>query len=290
MATLRSAMKDFLNGWENDVAPQWLELLNGVTPNYSAIDESLKLDAGEIIYPGRKGRETVGAPQGSHIFRALDGVVPMKVKVIIIGQDPYPRLSRATGRAFEQGDLTAWVDGPARVALSLKRIIQQAADCQIGEDKYNSGSGWSAIEDDVRNGSLDLMPPAILFEHWQKQGVLFLNTGLTLTRYQPGGHPHQLKGHIPLWAPVVGQICQKLASQDDIPIVFVSWGSKARQFLYKLGLTTSPKYPATIKPEYTATKVIDRVHPAVESFVTGKNVFKETNEALNALGNQSVIW
>ena len=46
---------------------------------------------------------------------------------------------------------------------------------------------------------------------WQQRGVLMLNAGLTLTRYEQGGHPHQLRGHIPLWAPIVRATCLRLA-------------------------------------------------------------------------------
>lgn len=288
MPTLRSAMRTFLEDWKSDVARPWRQFLSDVEPAYDKIDESLDLDEDEVIFPGRKGAEPEDAPARSHVFRALDGISPNKVRAIVVGQDPHPKVSRATGRAFEQGDLTSWTSGG--VALSLKRIIRCAAQYRSGSSRYVEKSGWGQIVEDLESGSLDLRAPRATFDSWQRQGVLFLNTGLTLTRYKPGGHPHQLRGHLKLWAPVVGAICRRLAQREGTPVIFLSWGSKARHFLSKVGVLRSSRHPLTIAPGLASTAVVDRDHPAVASFTNAPNVFTETNQKLKAMGADPIDW
>jgi len=291
MPSLRTAMQDFLANWEDDVAAEWRTLLTGIEPTFDAIDGSLSVRADEVIFPGRKGHEPPGAPHGSHVFRAMDDISPATVSVVVVGQDPYPRVSRATGRAFEQGDIFDWTSRSPGVSPSLKRIIQQAAAVRSGRSKYMmSSGGWKHVVDDIEDGRLNLPAPSPLFDHWQAQGVLFLNTGLTLTRYQPGGHPHQLKGHIPLWAPVIGALCWRLAKRDDMPVVFLSWGGKARKFLFQAGITRSTRRPPVVVGQLPRTAVIDRNHPAVPSFLSGQNIFEEANTRLTELGGATITW
>lgn len=289
MQTLRAAMEEFLQDWRRDVAEPWREFLTGIEPAFEAIDESLTVDAGDVIFPGRKDREPAGAPKGSHVFRALDGISPTDVRVIVIGQDPYPRVSRATGRAFEQGDLASWTG--ADVAMSLRRIMQCVAQFRTGRDAYTEDeAGWAALVVDVRNGSVQFAGPRETFDAWQHQGVLWLNTGLTLTRYQQGGDPHQLLGHIPLWAPVVAAICQRLAEREDTPVVFLSWGSQARRFLAGAGVLESATRPLRVVAGIRNAAVVDRDHPAMNSFTASPNLFHETNEKLSALGVSPIDW
>lgn len=291
MPKLKSLMERFLDDWRDDIAQPWRSLLYGIEPDLDAIDPALEAAEDEVVFPGRKGHEPPDAPVGSHVFRALDGILPPNVRAIVVGQDPYPRVSRATGRAFEQGDLESWASTTPRVALSLKRIIQQAASARTGDSVYTATpGGWAHVVKDVQSGALHLETPQQLFDHWQAQGVLFLNTGLTLTRYKQGGHPHQLNGHIPLWAPVVGAICSRLALRDDTPLVFLSWGSKARRFLFNAKIITSPSQPSAIEQSLPNTGIVDRSHPAVSSFLSGKNLFDEANEILGDLGANRISW
>src|SRR5690242_10474093 len=108
---LRDAMRKFLEGWRDDVPQAWRPILNGVEPALDRVRSDLVLRESETIYPGRKVSVPAGAPAGSYIFKSLDRLAPDRVKAVVIGQDPYTKVSQATGRAFEQGDLSAWA-GP----------------------------------------------------------------------------------------------------------------------------------------------------------------------------------
>lgn len=291
MRTLRSAMKEFLAGWEHDVATAWRTLLKGIQPAYDKIDSKLQLKDDKPIFPGRKGKPPDSAPAGSHVFRALDGVTPSRVRVVVMGQDPYPAVSQATGRSFEQGDLDAWVSCKPGATPSLRRIIQQIAHFRSGRTSYmKTAGGWGQLKRDVQKGSLELATPTEEFDSWQRQGVLFLNAGLTLTRYKPGGHPHQLRGHIPLWAPVVGALCHRLAHRADTPVVFLTWGGKARKFLVGAGVLAKGSGVARVADGMQDTGVVFRAHPATVSFLKGGNVFRETNRMLSGLGAKPVDW
>ena len=50
-------------------------------------------------------------------------------------------------------------------------------------------------------------------DRWRAQGAIFLNAGLTITKFKPGGSPEQKYGHIPLWQPFVAHLLKSLAQQ-----------------------------------------------------------------------------
>ena len=287
--SLRRRMEAFLAGWIEDVPLPWRDALNGLSPAFDDLDGELTIDAGSTIFPGRKNREPDGAPRGSHIFHALDGLAPDRVRAVIIGQDPYPSVSQATGRAFEQGDLDRWTSRSPRPAASLRRIAQQLAVYRTGRQPYGRRrGGWARLRNDIKSGALNLQTPGTVFDGWRAGGVLLLNTALTLTYYHRGGHPHQTRGHIRLWAPVVRGICLHLARREDIPVVFLSWGKKAREFLHHAGIAESCSRPLRIAPGFPRTDIVDRDHPGVPAFLPGKNlpgknVFCETDERLAGL-------
>src|SRR5262245_64849125 len=124
MGTLRVAVERHLDGWRSDLSAPWRALLDGAEPDLAAITDDLTIEPDEVVIPGRKGRPAATARDDSHVFRALDDVRPEDVRAVVLGQDPYPKASRATGRAFEQGDLAAWSRKRRDVAESLRRIVQ----------------------------------------------------------------------------------------------------------------------------------------------------------------------
>ncbi len=115
------------------------------------------------------------------------------VKVVIIGQDPYHNLGQAHGLAFsvEQGDYPP----------SLKNIYQElVSDLKI---------------DYPKTGNLT---------EWAKQGVLLLNTVLTVVAHQPMSH--QKRG----WEEFTLEIVKALNNKEH-PIVFILWGAHAQKFI-----------------------------------------------------------
>jgi len=287
MASLRTGVKQFLGDWRDDLNSSWRSALDGVEPAFSAIDTNLTLDAGETIFPGRKGKPAPGARADAHIFRALDGVRPRDVTAVVLGQDPYPKSSRATGRSFEQGDLPAWVPNRNKVAESLRRILQTVAHFRSDDAKYLAGdAAWSGVVDDLE--TLKIRAPREFFDDWQEQGVLCLNAGLTLSRFQKDVQ----EAHFALWRPVVKRILTAIATRDKGSVVFLLWGGIAKKTFDQLGILDAADAAGT----RARVGVITHVHPGAED-KTGKprffqppNTFHAANEKLSTIGGTAIQW
>ncbi|MDR7035549.1 uracil-DNA glycosylase [Methylobacterium sp. BE186] len=126
-------------------------------------------------------------PDPENIFRALGLTPPDAVKVVILGQDPYPTPGDANGLAF------SYV-GTGRLPASLKVILAEVAP--------------------GRPGSGDLTP-------WARQGVLLLNSALTVEAGQAGAHLRYG------WARLTDEAVAAVAGRPE-PAVFLLWGAQAR--------------------------------------------------------------
>lgn len=131
-------------------------------------------------------------PPGPKIFNAFDSCPLEKVKVVILGQDPYHGPKQANGLSFS-------VSKDLALPPSLQNIYKE-------------------IEDDLgisvnKNGDLS---------RWAKQGVLLLNATLTVREGQAGSH--QGKG----WEEFTDAVVRKL-SDEKTDLVFLLWGSYAQK-------------------------------------------------------------
>lgn len=134
-------------------------------------------------------------PAPDQIFRALHLTPRNRVRVVILGQDPYPTRGRATGLAFSFPPGTPPRD-------SLKNILTEVAADTGQPTSCGDLSGWA------------------------RQGVLLLNTVLTV----PVGQAH---GHKNLgWAPLIRQILH--ATAHDGPRAFLLWGGPAQKLCARL--------------------------------------------------------
>jgi uracil-DNA glycosylase len=125
-------------------------------------------------------------------FRALRFGTPADVKVVVFGQDPYPKPGHADGLAFSAGQ-----GRPP----SLRRIFQVLAEDRPG-----------------------FQPPAVwTLDAWARQGVLLLNPTLSIEVGRIGSHMEC--GWQALTSEIVYMLCQRSA-----PPVFLLWGGKAQQF------------------------------------------------------------
>ena len=146
-------------------------------------------------------------------FRALRLVAPADVKVVVIGQDPYPTAGHADGLAFSAAR------GRPR---SLARVFEVLAADRPGA--FVSPAVWS-------------------LEAWAEQGVLLLNPTLTVEIGRSGSH--QACG----WQALTAEIIQHLKGRDDPP-VFLLWGGKAKAFWQAAGPPGVAKALVTRHPSY----------------------------------------
>jgi uracil-DNA glycosylase len=131
-------------------------------------------------------------PKGGEWFAALDLTPLDKVRVVILGQDPYHGLGQAHGLCFS-------VRHGTRIPPSLVNIYKE-------------------IQSD-----LGLKPPRHGFlEHWAKQGVLLLNAVLTVEMGQAASHRE--RG----WEKFTDAVVRLVAARPD-PVVFMLWGSYAQK-------------------------------------------------------------
>lgn len=187
---------------------------------------------------------TIYPPRGSRL-RALELTPLDAVRVVILGQDPYHGPRQAMGLAFS-------VPEGVRVPPSLANIYKElAADCGIARPAHGDLSGWA------------------------KQGVLMLNTCLTVEAGKAGSHAG--RG----WEAIT-DACVAAVAARDCPSVFVLWGSHAQAKVARIpGLADGPHC------------VIRSPHPSPLSAhrgFFGSRPFSRANAFLEANGRGMIDW
>ncbi|MCB1486286.1 MAG: uracil-DNA glycosylase [Bauldia sp.] len=275
-------MREFLAGWRDDLDPAWRAVVADTEPGFADIDPALVLEAGEPVFPPRKGRIFPGAPKGAHLFRAFDGIAPEDVRCVILGQDPYPCPAFATGRAFEAGNVANWRELEKMFSTSVRTFMQQIAEARTGDVGYvGSTAGWERLMADLEAGRIALEPADAIADRWVASGALLLNSSFTLSRFAVAGDPHQVRGHLPLWRPLMVRVLGHLAGRGR-PVVFIGFGDQAAAALAEAGIA-----------EGVAGEVgcILRAHPAYAAEVLAlENPFLAANRMLGATGAAPVSW
>ena len=182
-------------------------------------------------------------PPGKLIFNAFDLCPPEKTKVVILGQDPYHGPGQAHGLCFS---VPRGVPHPP----SLINIFKE-------------------LEKDVKTP----YPKSGNLSPWAKQGVLLLNTTLTVQANRAGSH--QGKG----WEKFTDQVIHIL-SNNYKNIVFLLWGSYAKQ---KIKMIDREKH-----------FVLTSGHPsplsANRGYWFGNSHFSKTNDYLTSKGKNPINW
>ena len=296
--SLECALREKMDGWRDDLCQEWRLVVENVEPDYDADGVEREIDEQQQpIFPGRRQNPPVNAPQGSHMFRAFDDLPPSAVKVVLIGEDPYPAVGRATGRSFEDGSRRDnWLRQDNRYD-SMVGIAQQLASFLTGRNEYSTAdTGIREMRQDIENGNLMLANPRNVFHLWQTEGVLMLNTALTHT------HKDHKKYHRMLWEPIVQRICCRLARRCQ-SVVFMCLGNEAEKFLdrteIKVYLITNNRLVVRghPNPNPRTREVHGHPNPRTRDFLYGnggflgeENVFCEANVRLAALGRCPVLW
>ncbi|MGI6155477.1 MAG: uracil-DNA glycosylase [Enterococcus lemanii] len=181
-------------------------------------------------------------PKKENIFRAFQQTDFDQVKVVILGQDPYHGPNQSHGLAFS-------VQPGVKIPPSLRNIFKE-------------------LENDLG------IPPATCGDltAWASQGVLLLNTVLTVRAGE--ANSHRKKG----WEVFTDAVIQQLNARQQ-PIVFILWGKPAQQ---KVAMIDTGKHV-----------IIQSVHPSPLSASRGffgSKPFSRTNEALISLGEKPINW
>ena len=191
----------------------------------------------------KRYKTTTVFPEKQNIFKAFSLTKLENLKVVILGQDPYHGFGQAQGLAFST---PANIKNPPSMQNILKEIQSDLGKKSICEDG-------------------DLTP-------WAKQGVLLLNTILTVEEAKPKSH-HNLG-----WEVFTDNII-KYISDNCEDTIFILWGSPA---ISKTKLIDRKKHHILTAP-----------HPSPLSSYRGFfgcKHFSKTNDILKSLNKEAIIW
>lgn len=138
-------------------------------------------------------RDKTILPARELTFQALKPNKPVARRVIIIGQNSYPRLHSATGVAMFDASIKNWGDAEFGKAASMRSIIKAAAMERYGIPLDTKVKALRELLDEK-----DIVTPPQWFQAVLSQGALFLNAALTI-----GGDGKSIGAHNTFWRPVV---------------------------------------------------------------------------------------
>jgi uracil-DNA glycosylase len=204
-------------------------------------------------------------PDPKDIFRAFR--MPLdKIKVAIIGQDPYPN-GEAIGLAF---------------AVSRHKYIPKSLEI-IRQEIIRSG----VERDSLANIDLDIWRELV---HWKNQGVFLLNSALTVEAKNSGSHT----GY---WQWFTREVVHHVSKQ--VAPVWLLWGGDAKGFKSYIENPIVVNKPEDLKEDSTGINyILEAYHPAAETYpnanpaykFTGCNHFKKCNYILKHKGQTIINW
>lgn len=195
-----------------------------------------------IIHINKEYQEKIIYPPKNMLFSALQITDYNKVNVVILGQDPYHGENEANGLSFS-------VNEGIKIPPSLKNINKELYN-DLGIINNNSGYLYN----------------------WAKQGVLLLNSVLTVEKDKPASHKDIG------WQYFTDEIIKKLNERKQ-PIVFILWGNFAKS---KKKLITNPQH-----------LIIESTHPSPFSCnygFFGSKPFSKTNIFLKEHNIKEIDW
>jgi uracil-DNA glycosylase len=217
-----------------NITTDWKEILN------AEFEKEYYLNLRQFLI-NEYNTQTIYPPM-DEIFSALNYTSYKDTKVLILGQDPYHGAGQAHGLSFS-------VKHGVRIPPSLRNMYKELntdLGCYIPNHGY--------------------------LEDWAKQGVLMLNTALTVRT--ASANSHKGKG----WEILTDEIIKKLNDRDE-PVIFILWGNNA---ISKEKFITNPQH-----------FIIKSVHPsplsASRGFL-GSKPFSKTNKILKQLDKEPINW
>jgi uracil-DNA glycosylase len=179
-------------------------------------------------------------------FRALELTPLAEVEVVILGQDPYHGPGQAQGLAFSVPD-------GVKLPPSLRNIFKELArDPRIHSEAHAGGS----------------------LERWASQGVLLLNTSLTVEEGQAASHARQG------WEALTDQLISAVSAKPE-PVVFMLWGAHAqgkRDLIQPRHLVLTANHPSPLSALRPPQPFIGCGH------------FSAANDFLQSHGRRPVTW
>jgi uracil-DNA glycosylase len=185
-------------------------------------------------------------PKSENLFKCFHYFEPHNTKIVLLGQDPYHNLNQATGLCFG-------INNTHKIPLSLKNIVKELKnDLNIELKDYT-------------------------LEKWAKQGILLLNSSLSVIENKPGS---QMK----LWNDFTDFIINDLNNCDN-NIIFVAWGAFAHNKLKNININkhyliiSSHPSPLSVYKKYQNFSAFNNSKP-----------FSKINEILIKNNKDPIDW
>jgi uracil DNA glycosylase len=230
-------------------------------------------------YIGPKRSKSI-VPVRELTFQALKPNPPEKWKVVIFGQNPYPRVESATGIAMFDNTFKEWKEGRFGTVTSMRCIIKAACIWKHGVTKQTPIAEIRSLL--AKN---NVVQPPEWFQAMLTQGVLLLNAALTAS----SDGSLATDQHTAFWRPVVEKLVEEIlkakqhADDKHKGVVFGWWGAHARA-LRSLVERLQKKYGVPVKH-------VDHCNPAAQGDMFCKgNHFADINAALRSLNMDEVDW
>lgn len=179
-----------------NIHPKWKVLLNSPTRSFKTLIQVLDETLIKIIKTGHK----LCPDHPDKILRCLQ-LDPDLIKVVIVGQDPYPQPGIATGLAF--GISAEQTKSQPSLNILLRELVRE----------------YSLDEDTTFDTTL---------KSWEEQGVLLLNSSLSCEQFKPGSHSKVWEEFIECLLHVLNDF--KITRKEMTSIVFVFLGQQAQLF------------------------------------------------------------
>jgi uracil-DNA glycosylase len=259
--------------WRNRIGDSWFTKLKAVltSPMMKSIQQTVKADRNlgkEEIALGIRNPRNVVYPESKDVFKAFKLCTFEHTKVVILGQDPYYDGS-ANGLAF------GYKSG-------FNPHTQKSLDVIYKE-----------VERDIYKGMHLNHDPSL--ESWAKQGVLLLNTVLTVLKGRPKSHANIG------WERFSKIVLMELMQDIENPKVFITWGSDAREtyetveevYRKKQFVSHPHLHLHAFHPAFDLRKkegAFGEITPDYPRTFLGNSHFSKTNEFLKKFGRKEIKW
>jgi uracil-DNA glycosylase len=192
-------------------------------------------------------------PKENDIFKCFDYFETNETKIVILGQDPYHGINQATGLCFGYNLLNKDIK---KLPPSLKNILKE-------------------LKDDVIDISLNNFDYTL--ENWAKQGILLLNTALTVIPGQPGSH-------FKIWNYFTEYIIN-IVNEKYENIIFVAWGANAYNKLKNIDTNKHYLIVSSHPSPLSYYKKFNNFHE-----FKGSKPFSKINEILENNNKEKIRW
>jgi uracil DNA glycosylase len=235
---------------------------------------------GAALFIGPQRSKSV-VPVRELTFQALKPNPPEKWKVVVFGQNPYPRVESATGIAMFDNTFTQWQDSRFGRVTSMRCIIKAACIW-----KHGVANKTPVAEIRQLLAKEKVVQPPEWFQAMLTQGVLLLNAALTAS----SDGAMATEQHTAFWRPVVEKLVEEIlkakqqADERHQGVVFAWWGSHARA-LRQVVQRLEKKYPGV------PVKHLDHCNPAAQGdMFCNRDHFADVNAALRSLDMDEIDW